>query len=85
MILQVILQVFFALTISAIGVAQSTASVPDTSKAKDSAASIFGILDSKPNINSSSNEGTTLKTVFGDIELKKRQLHVSNETKHSNF
>lgn len=65
-----ILQVFFALTISALGVAQSTAFAPDTSKAKDSAASIFGILDSKPNIDSSSNEGTTLKTVYGDIEFK---------------
>ncbi|KAE9455096.1 hypothetical protein C3L33_13012, partial [Rhododendron williamsianum] len=65
-----VFKVFFALTISALGVAQSTAFAPDTSKAKDSAASIFGILDSKPNIDSSSNEGTTLKTVYGDIEFK---------------
>ncbi|XP_058212255.1 ABC transporter B family member 9-like isoform X3 [Rhododendron vialii] len=65
-----VFKVFFALTISALGVAQSTAFAPDTSKARDSAASIFGILDSKPKIDSSSNEGTTLKTVYGDIEFK---------------
>ncbi|KAF7145062.1 hypothetical protein RHSIM_Rhsim04G0241300 [Rhododendron simsii] len=68
-----VFKVFFALTISAVGVSQSTALAPDTTKAKDSAASIFEILDSKPKIDSSSNEGTTLKTVYGDIELK----HVS--------
>lgn len=67
------LQVFFALTISAMGVSQSTALAPDTTKAKDSAASIFEILDSKPKIDSSSTEGATLEIVKGDIELK----HVS--------
>lgn len=68
-----VFRVFFALTISAIGVSQSTALAPDTRKAKDSAASIFEILDSKPKIDSSSTEGTTLEIVKGDIELK----HVS--------
>lgn len=67
------LQVFFALTISAMGVSQSTALAPDTTKAKDSAASIFEILDSKPKIDSSSTEGATLEIVKGDIEFK----HVS--------
>ncbi|KAH7838311.1 hypothetical protein Vadar_024867 [Vaccinium darrowii] len=65
-----VFRVFFALTISAIGVSQSTALAPDTRKAKDSAASIFEILDSKPKIDSSSTEGTTLEIVKGDIELK---------------
>ncbi|KAH7521543.1 hypothetical protein FEM48_Zijuj07G0044700 [Ziziphus jujuba var. spinosa] len=68
-----VFKVFLALVLSAMGVSQSTAMAPDTSKAKDSAASIFGILDSKPKIDSSSNEGTTLPTIKGDIEFE----HVS--------
>ena len=46
---------------------------PETTKAKDSAASIFHLLDSKPKIDSSIKEGTTLSTVKGEIELQ----HVS--------
>lgn len=46
---------------------------PDINKAKDSSASIFEILDSKPRIDSSSDKGTTLDTVKGDIEFQ----HVS--------
>ncbi|KAI9197883.1 hypothetical protein LWI28_006057 [Acer negundo] len=68
-----VFKVFFALTISAIGVSQTSAMAPDTTKAKDSAASIFEILDSKPKIDSSSNEGMTLSSVQGDIEFE----HVS--------
>ncbi|KAH7521539.1 hypothetical protein FEM48_Zijuj07G0044300 [Ziziphus jujuba var. spinosa] len=68
-----VFKVFFALTISAMSVSQSTAMAPDTSKAKDSAASIFKIIDSKPKIDSSSNEGITLPTIKGDIEFE----HVS--------
>ncbi|KAG7532464.1 ABC transporter-like [Arabidopsis thaliana x Arabidopsis arenosa] len=66
-------QVFFALTLTAIGVTQSSAMAPDISKAKDSAASIFDILDTKPKIDSSSEKGTVLPIVHGDIELQ----HVS--------
>lgn len=65
-----VLKVFFALTMAAIGVSQSSALAPDTGKAKDSAASIFEILDSKPSIDSSSNEGITLPSVTGNIELQ---------------
>ncbi|KRH21126.1 hypothetical protein GLYMA_13G222000v4 [Glycine max] len=65
-----VFKVFFALTITAVGVSQSSALAPDTNKAKDSAASIFEILDSKPAIDSSSDEGTTLDTVKGEIELQ---------------
>ncbi|XP_020873126.1 ABC transporter B family member 9 [Arabidopsis lyrata subsp. lyrata] len=68
-----VFKVFFALTIMAIGVSQTSAMAPDTNKAKDSAASIFDILDSKPKIDSSSDEGTTLQNVHGDIEFR----HVS--------
>ncbi|CAN6689574.1 unnamed protein product [Malus baccata var. baccata] len=68
-----VFKVFFAVTISAMGVSQSTSMAPDSNKAKDSSASIFQILDSKPKIDSSSNEGVTLSHLIGDIELE----HVS--------
>ncbi|KAM1959230.1 hypothetical protein FF1_004742 [Malus domestica] len=68
-----VFKVFFAVTISAMGVSQSTSMAPDSNKAKDSSASIFQILDSKPKIDSSSNEGVTLLHLIGDIELE----HVS--------
>ncbi|KAK7853008.1 ABC transporter B family member 9 [Quercus suber] len=65
-----VFKVFFALTMAANGVSQSSALAPDTTKAKNSAASIFEILDSKPSIDSSSNEGITLPSVTGNIELQ---------------
>ncbi|KAL5193278.1 ABC transporter B family member 9 [Glycine soja] len=68
-----VFKVLFCLTITAIGISQTSVLAPDTNKAKDSAASIFKILDSKPTIDSSSNGGRTLEAVFGDIELQ----HVS--------
>ena len=64
------MQVFFSLTITAVGISQSSTLAPDTNKAKDSAASIFKILDSKPTIDSSSNAGETSETVTGDMELQ---------------
>lgn len=68
-----VFKVFFALTMAALGVSQTTALTPDINKAKVAAASIFEILDSKPKIDSSSDEGQVLATVKGDIELQ----HVS--------
>ncbi|WJX22543.1 ATP-binding cassette sub- B member 9 [Trifolium repens] len=65
-----VFRVFFSLTMTAIAVSQSTTLAPDTNKAKDSAASIFEILDSKPDIDSSSSEGVTQDTVVGNIELQ---------------
>ncbi|CAI8590913.1 unnamed protein product [Vicia faba] len=67
---QEVFKVFFSLTITAVGISQSSTLAPDTNKAKDSAASIFKILDSKPTIDSSSNAGETSETVTGDIELQ---------------
>ncbi|KAK4489249.1 hypothetical protein RD792_005046 [Penstemon davidsonii] len=65
-----VFKVFFALTMSAIGVSQATSTAPDLNKVKDSSASIFEILDSKPKIDSSSDQGTTLSSsVRGDIEF----------------
>ncbi|PKI64268.1 hypothetical protein CRG98_015341 [Punica granatum] len=57
----------------AVVISQSSALGPDTNKAKDSAASIFKILDSKPKIDSSKDEGIVLESITGDIELE----HVS--------
>ncbi|XP_074307993.1 ABC transporter B family member 9 isoform X3 [Silene latifolia] len=68
-----VFKVFFAVTISAVGLSQSSSMAMDKTKAKDSAVSIFKILDSKPSIDSKSDEGTTLEVVKGDIELS----HVS--------
>ncbi|KAG5254615.1 ABC transporter family member [Salix suchowensis] len=68
-----VFRVFFALTIGAMGVSQSSGLAPDTATAKDSAASIFAILDRKPKIDSSRDEGITLPHVNGDIEIE----HVS--------
>ncbi|CAN4082126.1 unnamed protein product [Withania somnifera] len=47
-----VFKVFFALTLSFVGVTQSTGMAPDANKAKDSIASIFDILDRKPKIDS---------------------------------
>ncbi|CAM8940156.1 unnamed protein product [Rhodiola kirilowii] len=68
-----VFKVFVALTMAAAGVSQSVSLAPDTNKAKDSATSIYKILDSKPAIDSSSDEGTTLDKVTGNIDFQ----HVS--------
>ncbi|XP_027930318.1 ABC transporter B family member 9-like isoform X1 [Vigna unguiculata] len=65
-----VFKVFFALTVTAVGVSQSSALAPDTNKAKDSATSIIKILETKSAIDSSSDEGKTLDLIKGDIELQ---------------
>ncbi|BAT86964.1 hypothetical protein VIGAN_05029700 [Vigna angularis var. angularis] len=45
-----------------IGISLTSAFAPDTNKAKDSAASIFNILDTTPTIDSSSNEGRNTRS-----------------------
>ncbi|KAH0853355.1 LOW QUALITY PROTEIN: hypothetical protein HID58_093267, partial [Brassica napus] len=65
-----VFQVFFALTMAAIGISQSSSFAPDSSKAKVAAASIFGIIDRKSKIDSSDETGTVLENVKGDIELR---------------
>ncbi|KAJ8535600.1 hypothetical protein K7X08_023320 [Anisodus acutangulus] len=68
-----VFRVFFALTMAAVGISQSSSLAPDSSKAKVAAASIFAILDRKSKIDPSDDSGMTLDTVKGDIELQ----HVS--------
>jgi ABC-type transport system involved in Fe-S cluster assembly fused permease/ATPase subunit len=55
------------------GVSQSSAMAADSAKAKDSAISIFSLLDRKSEIDSSSNEGLKLDDVKGNIDFQ----HVS--------
>lgn len=64
------MHVFFALTMMAVGVSQSTSMARDFSKVEDAAVSIFGLIDRKSIIDVSSEEGTTLGTVQGNIELQ---------------
>ncbi|XP_027363070.1 ABC transporter B family member 21-like [Abrus precatorius] len=68
-----VFRVFFALTMAAIGVSQSSSFAPDSSKAKSATASIFGMIDKKSKIDPSDESGTTLDSVQGEIELR----HVS--------
>lgn len=65
-----VFRVFFALTMAAIGISQSSSLAPDSTKAKSAAASIFGILDRKSKIDPSDQSGMTLETVKGDIEFQ---------------
>lgn len=64
------LQVFFALTMAAVAISQSSTFAPDSSKAKGAAASVFAILDRKSSIDPSDESGTTLEELKGEIELK---------------
>ncbi|GMY17158.1 ABC transporter B family member 11-like [Fagus crenata] len=62
--------VFFALTMAAIGISQSSSFAPDSSKAKTAAASIFSIIDRKSKIDPSEESGMKLDDVKGEIELR---------------
>ncbi|KAL3517346.1 hypothetical protein ACH5RR_019935 [Cinchona calisaya] len=68
-----VFRVFFALTMAAIAISQSSSIAPDSSKAKSAAASIFAILDRKSEIDPSDESGMTVESVKGEIELR----HVS--------
>ncbi|XP_058101247.1 ABC transporter B family member 9-like isoform X2 [Magnolia sinica] len=65
-----VFRVFFVLTTAAIGASQSSAIAPDATKAKESAASIFAILDRQSKIDPSKDKGMTLPNVKGDIEFQ---------------
>ncbi|KAJ0471479.1 putative ABC-type xenobiotic transporter [Helianthus annuus] len=65
-----VFKVFFALTLAALGVSQSSSFAPDTTKAKSSAVSVFAILDRESEIDPSDESGLTLETVKGEIEIR---------------
>ncbi|TVU15559.1 hypothetical protein EJB05_39085, partial [Eragrostis curvula] len=64
-----VFKVFFALVMAAVGVSQASALASDATKARDSAISIFGILDRKSKIDSSSDDGMALENVTGNIDF----------------
>ncbi|XP_062084632.1 ABC transporter B family member 11-like [Humulus lupulus] len=68
-----VFKVFFALTMAAVGISQSSSFAPDSSKAKVAAASIFSIIDRKSQIDPSDESGETIDDVKGEIHLR----HVS--------
>ncbi|KAF6998259.1 hypothetical protein CFC21_014393 [Triticum aestivum] len=68
-----VFEVFFALMLATLGVSQTSAMASDSKKAKDSAISVFALLDRKSEIDSSSNEGLTLDELKGNIDFR----HVS--------
>lgn len=65
-----VFRVFFALTMAAISISQSSSFTPDSSKAKTATASIFSMLDRKSKIDPTDDSGTTLESVKGEIELR---------------
>ncbi|KAF9592483.1 hypothetical protein IFM89_015054 [Coptis chinensis] len=65
-----VFRVFLALTMTGVGISQSSSLAADSSKAKTSTASIFGILDRKSKIDSSDESGMTVENVKGEIELQ---------------
>lgn len=64
---------FFALSMTAVGISQTSFLAPDVGKAKSSIASIFNLLDQKSKIDSSDNSGKKLRNVRGKVEFR----HVS--------
>ncbi|BFG25063.1 hypothetical protein CerSpe_113370 [Prunus speciosa] len=64
-----VFQVFYALTMAAMGISQSSSFAVDSSKAKNAAASIFAIIDRKSKVDSSDESGVKLDSVKGEIEL----------------
>ncbi|CAM0882246.1 unnamed protein product [Alopecurus aequalis] len=64
-----VFRVFFALVLAAVGVSQASALASNATKARDSAVSVFSILDRKSKIDTISNDGLILENVTGDIDF----------------
>ncbi|CAL2249145.1 unnamed protein product [Prunus armeniaca] len=65
-----VFQVFYALTMAALGISQWSSFAVDSSQAKNAAASIFAIIDRKSKIDPSDESGVKLDNVKGEIELR---------------
>lgn len=65
-----VFRVFFALTMAALAISQSSSFAPDSKKAKGAASSIFAILDRNSKIDPSDESGMKLESVNGEIELR---------------
>lgn len=66
-----VFRVFFVLVLAASGISRTSAIGADSTKANDSAISVFEILDRKSKIDSSSEEGMVIASVRGNIEFQK--------------
>ncbi|CAM8937441.1 unnamed protein product [Rhodiola kirilowii] len=64
-----VFRVFFALTLTAIGISQAIGYSADLGKAQASAISVLDIIDQTPKIGPSDNFGKTLDNVKGEIEF----------------
>ncbi|VAI55324.1 unnamed protein product [Triticum turgidum subsp. durum] len=64
-----VFKVFLVLVLATLGVSQASALACNATKAKDSAISVFSILDRKSKIDTSSDEGMMLENVTGDIDF----------------
>ncbi|XP_050237873.1 ABC transporter B family member 4-like [Mercurialis annua] len=65
-----VFRVFFALTMAAVGVAQTSSLGADSTKAKAAAASVFDIIDRTSMVDPSNESGRTLEIVRGDIDIR---------------
>ncbi|KFK35399.1 hypothetical protein AALP_AA5G280000 [Arabis alpina] len=65
-----VFRVFFALTMAAVAISQSSSLSPDSSKASNAATSIFAVIDRESKIDPSNESGRVLDNVKGDIELR---------------
>ncbi|CAM6010259.1 unnamed protein product [Sphagnum balticum] len=65
-----VFRVFFAITMSAIGVSQAAGLSPDLTKVKIAVNSVFALLDRESNIDPLAKSGKTLKVVKGEVELQ---------------
>ncbi|KAK3161654.1 hypothetical protein QOZ80_1BG0079800 [Eleusine coracana subsp. coracana] len=68
-----VFRVYFALVFTAFGISQTSGMASDSTKAKESAASVLTITDRKSKIDSTNDEGVVLDKVDGNIDFK----HVS--------
>ncbi|KAJ1289132.1 hypothetical protein BS78_02G141500 [Paspalum vaginatum] len=66
-----VFRVFFVLALATAAVSRTSAVGSDSTKANDSAISIFEILDRKSKIDYSSEEGVAITSVRGDIDFQK--------------
>ncbi|KAH9613320.1 hypothetical protein KSS87_021170, partial [Heliosperma pusillum] len=65
-----VFRVFFALSMAALGISQTSSFLPDIGKAKSTTASVFAILDRQSKIDPSDKSGMTLEQVAGEIEFR---------------
>jgi len=62
--------VFFALTMAATAITQTSSLTQDSTKARSATASVFKIIDRKLKIDPHDESGVTLENVKGEIELR---------------